>query len=136
MEQRRDGIPVALVVESRPWLDVTLHEGLEAAGFRVIGATTPEGAAVLVDANEAIDALVTELTWPDLRALEIAGQLSARGTSVVVNTVSNRAALAARQAGFEALLEFDPNAVVALVLEARALVGSIEPTERSARKPF
>jgi PAS domain S-box-containing protein len=66
----RNGFASVLVVDDEPIIAEVLAEGLRTAGYRVTQALSGATALVLLDAGEAADLVVSDLSMPEMDGLE------------------------------------------------------------------
>lgn len=58
-----------LVVDDEPFVREILVQGLEAEGYTVVAASSGPGALALLDAGQAIDLIISDLSMPDMDGL-------------------------------------------------------------------
>ncbi|WP_372791764.1 response regulator transcription factor [Paraconexibacter sp.] len=96
-----DGRPVVLLVDDDPAIRRTLSVGLELEGFEVVAASGGKAALAAVG-TVGPDAMLLDLTMPDLDGLEVLRQLRAAGEEVPICVLSARNEVDDRVLGLEA----------------------------------
>jgi len=96
-----DGRPVVLLVDDDPAIRRAVAVGLELEGFSVVPASGGRAALAAV-ASVRPDAMLLDLTMPDLDGLEVLRQLRADGEQVPVCVLSARDEVDDRVLGLEA----------------------------------
>ncbi len=98
---RPDGRPTVLLVDDDPAIRRALSVGLELEGFAVVPASGGRAALAAIG-TVAPDAMLLDLTMPDLDGLEVLRQLRAAGEEVPVCVLSARDEVDDRVLGLEA----------------------------------
>jgi DNA-binding response OmpR family regulator len=96
-----DGRPTVLLVDDDPAIRRAVSVGLELEGFAVVPASGGRAALAAV-ASVRPDAMLLDLTMPDLDGLEVLRQLRADGEEVPVCVLSARDEVDDRVLGLEA----------------------------------
>lgn len=98
---RPDGRPTVLLVDDDPAIRRALSVGLELEGFAVVPASGGRAALAAIG-TVSPDAMLLDLTMPDLDGLEVLRQLRADGEEVPVCVLSARDEVDDRVLGLEA----------------------------------